>query len=92
MSKYVDIYDFVSEIPYVVTEANWRGQMVDAYYMWQAICKMAKERKEADIEEVHHGHWISDEDGNISCSVCGQHGVGDNYCEKCGAKMDEVTK
>ena len=34
-----------------------------------------------------HGHWISDEDGNISCSVCGRSGIGDAWCEHCGARM-----
>lgn len=42
--------------------------------------------------EPKHGHWIVDEDGNIECSVCGNSGVGDNFCERCGAKMDEVTE
>ena len=42
----------------------------------------------ADVVEVKRGRWISDEDGNIECSVCGHHGVGDLYCERCGAKMD----
>lgn len=42
-----------------------------------------------DAELIRHGHWIVDEDGNITCSECGHHGVGDNYCERCGAKMDE---
>lgn len=42
--------------------------------------------------EVRHGHWIVDEDGNIKCSECGYHGVGDNYCERCGVKMDEVIE
>lgn len=41
-----------------------------------------------DAEPIRHGHWIVDEDGNIECSECGHHGVGDNYCERCGAKMD----
>lgn len=43
-----------------------------------------------DAKPIQHGHWIVDEDGNIKCSECGHHGVGDNYCERCGAKMDEV--
>ena len=53
---------------------------------------LAKERK--------HGHWIEinpkNGKGFYRCSVCG--GVvcwlfGDgNYCQDCGAKMDEVTK
>lgn len=43
------------------------------------------------VEPIKHGHWIVDEDGNIKCSECGHCGVGgDNYCERCGAKMDEV--
>ena len=43
----------------------------------------------ADVRENVHGMWIVDEDGNIECSVCGHHGVGDLYCERCGAQMDE---
>lgn len=42
-----------------------------------------------EIGIIRHGHWVVDEDGNITCSECGHHGVGDNYCERCGAKMDE---
>ena len=44
--------------------------------------------KELGYEPVRHGKWIVDEDGNIECSECGCHGVGDNYCERCGARMD----
>jgi len=43
----------------------------------------------ADVRENIHGRWIVDEDGNLECSVCGHHGVGDLYCERCGARMDE---
>ncbi len=49
------------------------------------------------IEERKHGHWIElnppDEQNNfIKCSVCGSRfGLysQDNYCQNCGAKMDE---
>lgn len=41
------------------------------------------------VEPIKHGHWIVDEDGNIKCSECGHCGVGDNYCERCGAKMED---
>ena len=37
--------------------------------------------------ERKKGHWVVDEDGNIECSECGHRGVGDNYCEHCGADM-----
>lgn len=43
-------------------------------------------------QEWKEGKWIVDEDGNIECSVCGHHGVGDLYCERCGAKMDEKER
>ena len=42
----------------------------------------------ADVRENVHGMWIIDEDGNLECSVCGHHGVGDLYCERCGAEME----
>jgi len=45
-----------------------------------------------DAEPVRHGHWVVDEDGNIKCSECGHYGVGDDYCERCGAKMDGKRK
>lgn len=37
--------------------------------------------------ERKKGKWISDEDGNIYCSVCGRTGVGESFCEHCGANM-----
>lgn len=39
--------------------------------------------------ERKKGHWVVDEDGNIECSECGHSGVGDYYCERCGADMRE---
>ena len=42
-----------------------------------------------NVGENVHGRWVVDEDGNIECSVCGHHGVGDLYCERCGAQMDK---
>ena len=53
-------------------------------YLLSCLCDFLK----ADAEPVRHGRWIVDDDGNIECSECGHHGVGDNYCERCGAKMN----
>lgn len=47
---------------------------------------------DSELVPVRHRHWIVDEDGNIKCSECGHRGVGDNYCERRGAKMDEEHK
>ena len=48
--------------------------------------------KRTDVKPIiksNRGHWVSDEDGNLKCSECGQSGIGDNYCEHCGADMRE---
>lgn len=47
----------------------------------------------ADVAEVKHGKWedIADYDASFEygvCSVCGGTTVCDEYCGKCGAKMD----
>lgn len=46
----------------------------------------------ADVEEVKHGYWITDEKGIVICSECGEEHAWDEYratyCEDCGAKMD----
>lgn len=54
--------------------------------------QMIEQLSTIDTEPVRHGKWIVDEDGNIECSECGCHGIGDNYCERCGAKMDGVKE
>ena len=58
----------------------------------------------ADVEPVHHGHWIAEYDcGYITphCSECGETAltkeetmydyVYSSYCPHCGAKMDGDT-
>ena len=46
----------------------------------------------ADVVEVKHGHWITDENGIVICSECGEEHAWDEYratyCEDCGTKMD----
>ena len=61
------------------------GEEHDGVTLQSIIRKMPA----ADVRENIHGMWIIDEDGNLECSVCGHHGVGDLYCERCGARMDE---
>lgn len=46
-----------------------------------------------DAESVRHGHWIKNDNGTYSCSLC-QSWIHDEqhyyarYCLHCGAKMD----
>lgn len=47
--------------------------------------------RNVDFVEVKHGHWISNEFGNVFiCSECGRRELTniEPYCH-CGAKMDE---
>lgn len=44
-------------------------------------------------DAVRHGHWIEDTDDGVmgKCSVCGEWSCcRAEYCNACGAKMDEV--
>lgn len=47
----------------------------------------------ADVQEVRHGHWITEDKGHYfydwKCSVCGGSGRADyRFCPNCGAKME----
>lgn len=77
MARYVDIDE---------VKQAWAEQAPMTY---QLIKDDLDKFLTADVRENIHGMWIIDEDGNIECSVCGHHGVGDLYCERCGARMDE---
>lgn len=46
----------------------------------------------ADVTEVKHGEWITDKDGFVTCSECGEEHTWDDFrppfCDMCGARMD----
>ena len=46
---------------------------------------------ECPLEEVKHGHWIEIDRGLLwQCSECEHYSIsGGDYCDWCGAKMDE---
>lgn len=72
--------------------------------MEETVNQQAENFKKLLAEERKHGHWIETDEyctgayeslGYYKCSVCGaviledvDFGVG-NYCQQCGAKMDE---
>ncbi len=58
-------------------------------FLYYKIVRAISSTRTADVRLDIHGKWIVDEDGNLECSICGHHGVGDLYCERCGAKMDK---
>lgn len=44
----------------------------------------------ADVQPVRHGRYIIDDNGDSSCSECGEWylDVTKNYCPNCGARLD----
>lgn len=50
----------------------------------------------ADVKEVKHGEWITDKDGYVTCSECGEEHTWDDFqppfCDMCGARMDGGVK
>lgn len=61
-----------------------------------AVISLLHRQTTADVAEVKHGYWITDENGIVICSECGEEHAWDEYratyCEDCGAKMDGGKK
>ena len=63
------------------------------------VFKRFEELNTADVQEVKHGEWELHEDGSGTCKNCNTHqkAVWDmdrwqNFCGRCGAKMNGVKK
>lgn len=72
----------------------------NANTVWLCAERMVELLPCADVAPVVHGRWIwfheivKDMHGlraidGCKCSLCGLGNSGDNFCECCGAKMDE---
>lgn len=62
-----------------------------------SICELTYYRKgyikfpTADVVEVRHGCWVRYGYDALQCSLCGAvntNFIGNNFCPRCGAKMD----
>lgn len=72
------------------------------YCDWKTVGDWLDEIPAADVVEVIHGHWISQQEAETindygkayCCSICGHcdwdctESESFNYCPHCGAKMD----
>lgn len=73
--------------------SEYHEGLCDAYYAIHSFLA-----QQPAIEERRHGHWIGKPIAGYSmvrCSVCFAFANNIerwNYCPRCGAKMDEVTK
>ena len=55
-------------------------------YLWLYV----NDAPTADVAPVVHGHYVFDDDGDSSCSVCREKYLDhtQKYCPNCGAKLD----
>lgn len=62
---------------------------------WNSLYAILQQAPVVDAEPVRHGRWIEVRDKfnyciGMKCSSCGRRvrNCGENYCPKCGVKMD----
>lgn len=64
----------------------------DGLVLANGILRDDKRIPAADVVEVKHGEWITDKDGFVTCSECGEEHTWDDFrppfCDMCGARMD----
>lgn len=58
------------------------------------FCQLDDNVEVAEYSEVKHGRYITNDDGDSFCSICGEMwlNVTHNFCPHCGAKMDGGAK
>lgn len=75
----------------------------DAIVLGWLIAVLNDTHTAADVAEVRHGRWVSEENESVSkrnrlikyevysCSICGRSNgrMRKKYCPSCGARMDE---
>ena len=95
MTKYVDLDKLVNRLDEHYTTLGKKYGFDDMYVRGygEAISNMEDEPV-ADVQEVKHGHWdeIRGAYGKLEGWIhrgCGRMSMAkDNYCPKCGARMD----
>lgn len=83
MSRYIDVDK--------LQETIYKRVNNPAIIGW--LNSLINEQPIADVKEVKHGEWITDEDGFVICSECGEEHTWDDFrptfCDMCGARMDD---
>ena len=59
-------------------------------FTYKKIMRVIDDAPTADVAPVVHGHYVFDDDGDSSCSVCREKYLDhtQKYCPNCGAKLD----
>lgn len=69
----------------------------ERFYTFCILADAVEDAPTIDTEPVRHGHWVLHTYEGFPlyyCSMCDnpRPHKRDNYCPKCGAKMDEVSE
>ena len=74
---------------------NRRGFEFEGNLLQGVVLDLIEAESTVDVEKVRHGEWVLHPDGSGTCNLCNrtQKFVWDfdnaqDYCGKCGAKMD----
>lgn len=94
--RLIDADEFIATHGMPLTMSQFYGNTAELKSFNEGIRFVVECMKGLPVHDpVRHGHWIED-DGCQICSNCGEeHEWGEyraNYCEACGAKMDEVSE
>lgn len=85
MSRYIDA-DKLKESMCSQCRSHCKGEDD-----WCAAIYDVMDAPTEDVAAVKHGKWITDDDGIVICSECGEEHDWDDfrppYCDMCGAKM-----
>lgn len=75
---------------YIEREKIWPALNVACVPYNRATAKAIESIPAADVAPVRHGRYIIDDNGDSSCSECGEWylDVTKNYCPNCGARLD----
>lgn len=109
MRKYIDVDELLKQLnacKYSMEKTTKRQAAYNAAI--NDMCRSIDAMPAADVIEVKHGRWITDNNKQTKCSICGrpipirkvrhngeviwEDNSPVNYCPCCGAKMDKVEE
>ena len=100
MARYIDKDKVIDEIARLANRSIV-GEMDEPYLDWKTVVSVIFDAQAADVQEVRHGRWISNELGGYKwayyCSGCGWvdgYPFNDRhkYCPNCGTIMCKDVK
>lgn len=88
MPRYIDADALLEKVQFRMPTNNDTDKIIKRCV--EIIRNLIENAPTADVAPVVHGHYVFDDDGDSSCSVCHEKYLDhtQNHCPNCGAKMD----